>query len=147
MFPIEQLEVSAMEFGLDSEEMCEALEWAFCCAVESDATLLKEIEGSKIEGDPDGIEGRIWVPDRKDLRQRVLELYHDTPIMGHLGISGTTELVTRGGYYWENMHEYIKQYVNNCTTCIRRRGTIGCMVYYDPYQYWRDLGNGRNRTT
>ena len=49
MFPIEQLEISAMKFGLDHEEMSEALEWAFCCAVESDSTLRKEIEESKIE--------------------------------------------------------------------------------------------------
>ena len=68
MFPIEQLEISAMEFGLDQDEMCEALEWAFCCAIESDATLLREIEENRIEGDPEIIEGRIWVPDRKDLR-------------------------------------------------------------------------------
>ena len=46
MFPIEQLEVSAMEFGLNPEEMYKALEWAFCCAIESDATLLREIEES-----------------------------------------------------------------------------------------------------
>ncbi len=49
-----------------------------------------------------------------------MELYHDTPITGHLGIGGTYELVTQG-YYWENMHDYITQYVNNCTTCIRAK--------------------------
>ena len=49
-----------------------------------------------------------------------MELYHDTPITGHLGITGTTEIVSQG-YYWENMHDYITQYVNNCQVCIRAK--------------------------
>ena len=49
-----------------------------------------------------------------------MELYHDTPITGHLGIQGTYELVTRA-YYWENMHDYVTQYMTNCQTCIRAK--------------------------
>jgi len=50
----------------------------------------------------------------------VVELYHDTPITGHLGIGGTYELVTRG-YQWEGIHEYVTNYVHGCTICIRAK--------------------------
>ena len=59
MFPIEQLEISAMEFGLDHDKMCEALEWAFCCAIESDSTLIQEIEENRMKGDLEMVEGRM----------------------------------------------------------------------------------------
>ena len=88
--------------------------------VDSDSTLVEEIKSLVTEQDPKGENGRIWVPEKNDLRRRLLELYHDTPITGHLGITGTYELVSRG-YWWENIHEYIKQYVNNCQMCIRAK--------------------------
>jgi len=92
MFPIEQLEISAMEFGLDQEEMMEALEWAYLCAINSDATIMEEIRLVVTEMDLKGENGKIWVPNINDLRHCLLELYHDTPIPGHLGIGGTYEL-------------------------------------------------------
>ena len=96
------------------------MEWVYLCMVDSDSTLVEEIKSLVTEQDPKGENGRIWVPEKNDLRRRLLELYHDTPITGHLGITGTYELVSRG-YWWENMHEYIKQYVNNCQMCIRAK--------------------------
>jgi hypothetical protein len=43
-------------------------------------TLLDEIQSLVTEEDPKEEGGRVWVPDKKDLRRRVLELYHDTPV-------------------------------------------------------------------
>ena len=120
MVPIEQLELSAMDCGLEDKEWSQALEWAYLCMVDSDHTLIKEIKSLVTESDPKGENGRIWVPDKHDLRRRLLELYHNTPITGHLGISGTYELVSRG-YYWENMHDYVTKYVTNCQVCIRAK--------------------------
>ncbi len=68
MFPNEQLEISVMEFGLNPNEMMEALEWAFLCAIDSDATICEEIRSLVTEKDPIGENGRIWVPDKNDLR-------------------------------------------------------------------------------
>ena len=67
MIPFEELEVSAMECGLDEEEMAEALEWAYICMVDSDATLLEEIKSMVTETDPKGENGRIWVPEKNNL--------------------------------------------------------------------------------
>jgi hypothetical protein len=107
MKPIEDLENAHITF-------------AEFCLIETDGTLLEEIRSLVMEGDPEDEEGRVWVPDRGDLRRRVLELYHDTPIAGHLGVTGTYELVSRG-YYWQGIHDYVKQYVLNCPTCIRAK--------------------------
>ena len=42
------------------------------------------------------------------------------PIMGHLGIAGTYELVTRS-YVWDRVHEYVKKYMLGCTICTRAK--------------------------
>ncbi len=68
MFPIEQLEILAMEFGLNSDEMMEALEWAYLCAINSDATICEEIRSLVTETDLIGGNGRTWVPNKNDLR-------------------------------------------------------------------------------
>ncbi len=120
MIPIKQLEIVAMDFGLDENEWSQALEWAYLCAIKSDVMLTKEMKLLTKDSDPKDEGGRTWVPDNKELRRRLLELYHDTPISSHLGIQGTYKLVSQG-YWWENMHDYIKQYMLNCQTCIRAK--------------------------
>ena len=120
MIPMEELELSALEYRLEEEEWSQALEWAYLCLVDSDMTIIKEIKSIAGESDPIRQDGRIYVPDQNNLHHRLLELYHDTPITGHLGIAGMPEIVSRG-YYWENMHNYITQYVNNCQMCIQAK--------------------------
>jgi len=43
-------------------------------------------------------DGRIWLPESDDLWKKVMGLYHDSLVTGHLGTSGTLELVSRS--YW-----------------------------------------------
>jgi transposase InsO family protein len=114
MRTVEELEIAAVEGA------GEALDWALLNTIVTDATLQEEIKRETQEGDPKGEEGQIWVLRTQDLRRKIVELYHDTPITGHLGIAGTYELVSRG-YHWENMHNYIKQYVLGCRTCTRAK--------------------------
>ena len=120
MIPMDQLELSVLEYGLEEEEWSQALEWAYLCLVDSDMTIIEEIKSIAGESDPIRTDGRIYIPDQNNLHHRLLELYHDTLITGHLGITGTTEIISQG-YYWENMHNYVMQYVNNCQMCIRAK--------------------------
>ena len=50
---------------------------------------------------------QVYVPDVPTIKLHILRLYHDSPIAGHLGQTGTYELVQRA-YWWENMAGYIK---------------------------------------
>jgi transposase InsO family protein len=113
ILPLEELESATM----DAET---AWEHGLLCLIDSDAKFLEEIESLVTEMDPKGEDGRIWVPPLNDLRRRIVELYHDTPLMGHLGITGTYKLVTRG-YTWEGIHDYVTKYVTFCSTCIRAK--------------------------
>ena len=94
MIPIKQLELSALEYGLEEEEWSQALEWAYLCLVNSDMTIVEEIKSITGESDPIRTDGQIYVPDQNNLHHRLLELYHNTPITGHLGITGTVEIVS-----------------------------------------------------
>jgi len=144
MIPIEELEIVALGYGLEQGEWEDTMEWAFCNMISTDVTLIKLINKVTMDRDPVGENGKIWVPDQEDLRRRIVKLYHDTPMTGHLGIGGTYELVTRS-YQWEGMHKYITNYMHECTICIR--ANISYMEFLNPYQYLRDLGNGWSQTT
>ena len=79
------------------------------------------LNNHKIHFNNDGLmeldEGRLYVPDHKDLRERLVQLRHDAPIGGHGGQRRTLENVSRD-YYWIDMQEDISEYVRNCHACI-----------------------------
>lgn len=58
MIPIEQLEIAALDFGLDESEWSQGLEWAYLCAIESDATLTEEMKVLTKDSDPKDENGR-----------------------------------------------------------------------------------------
>jgi len=72
-------------------------------------------------------QGRIWIPDREDLRMAIIRRHHDVPQAGHGGTAKTTELIKRK-YYWPKMRETIKRYVRNCDICQRIK-----VVRHAPY--------------
>jgi len=45
-------------------------------------------------------DGRIWIPESDDLWKKVMGLYHNSLVTGHLGTSGTLELIGRS--YWQH---------------------------------------------
>ena len=57
------------------------------------AEWLDKPEGLDWEDSLGWKQGRIWVLESDELWRKVLRLYHDSPITGHLGMSGTLELV------------------------------------------------------
>jgi len=57
-------------------------------------------------------EGRIYVPEG-ELRRKVIQLHHDTPVGGHGGRWKTTELVTRN-YWWPGVTKEVGRYVEGC---------------------------------
>ena len=72
--------------------------------------------------------GRIYVPNDKDLRRRIISQFHDSRITGHPGRAKTLELVSRD-YWWPQMSRHIGHYTRSCETCLRskviRRRPIG----------------------
>ena len=64
--------------------------------------------------------GRIWVPPDEQLRREILATHHDGKIAGHLGTEGTLEMVTRK-YWWTNIADFTKRYVQGCYTCARNK--------------------------
>jgi hypothetical protein len=60
--------------------------------------------------------GRIWIPEDDGLWKKVMRLYHDLLVTGHLGTSGTLELVSQS-YWRRNLPDWVKRYMQGCHTC------------------------------
>ena len=74
------------------------------------AEWLDKLEGLDWEDGLGWKEGRIWIPESDELWRKILGLYHDSLVTGHLGTLGMLELVARS--YWQrNMTDWIMQYV------------------------------------
>jgi hypothetical protein len=63
---------------------------------------------------------RIYVPAQSDARKHVMALYHDSPIAGHLGQSGTLDLIWRQ-YWWPHMATTIAEYIQTCNPCSQNK--------------------------
>ena len=72
--------------------------------------------------------GRIYVPEARDLRRRVISQYHDSRLAGHPGRAKTLELISRD-YWWPQMSRHVGTYTRSCEECLRnkviRRRPIG----------------------
>ena len=63
---------------------------------------------------------RLYLPNDKALKTRVLHECHDAPTGGHLGKDKTIEQVKRR-FYWPGMDAEIQQYVTGCDSCQRNK--------------------------
>ena len=57
-------------------------------------------------------EGRLYVPDAKDLRLRILKDKHNHLLAGHFGINKTTELVRRE-YTWPGVRKFVNDFCSH----------------------------------
>ena len=58
----------------------------------------------------------IFIPQDKDLRLRILRIFHDDLTAGHFGISKTFEAVSRI-FYWSKLRQFVEDYVKTCEKC------------------------------
>jgi len=62
------------------------------------------------------MEGRVYVPNNKELRKEILEKHHDPADIGHPGQHRMMELLKRT-YWWPEMKEDVKKYIQGCFKC------------------------------
>ena len=62
------------------------------------------------------MEGRIYVPNNKELREEILKENYDLADIGHPGQHRIMELLKRT-YWWPELKEDVKKYVQNCFKC------------------------------
>lgn len=86
---------------------------------------------------------RLYVPDLPELKAKLLESCHASPIAGHPGVSRTYEILDRE-YYWPQMLSYVRRWVANCHHCRRakpnreaRQGLLKPLPV--PERSWKDL--------
>jgi hypothetical protein len=124
-------ELAACETDLTREDWTGLLEVIITALACSDLGI--QVEAWRLAAEwpdkPQGLEwedrlgrkdGWIWIPEADDLWRKVLGLYHDSLITGHLGTSGMMELVSRS-YWRHDLQDWVKRYVEGCHICRRAK--------------------------
>jgi len=62
------------------------------------------------------MEGRIYVPNNKDIKEEILKEHHDPADVGHLGQHKMQKLIKKT-YWWPGLKEDIKKYIQGCVKC------------------------------
>ena len=62
------------------------------------------------------MEGRIYVPNSKKIREEILEENHNLVDVGHPGQQRMLELIKRN-YWWPGIKEDVKKYIQGCFKC------------------------------
>jgi len=75
---------------------------------------LKKEDG--LTWEEDGVvymEGRIYIPNNKKIKEEILKENHDLADVGHLGQHRMLELIKRT-YWWPGLKEDVKKYIQGC---------------------------------
>jgi len=78
---------------------------------------LKKEDG--LTWEEDGVvymEGRIYVPNNRKIKEEILKENHDLADMGHPGQHRMLEVIKKT-YWWPGLKEDIKKYVQGCFKC------------------------------
>ncbi|KAK4683964.1 putative transposase, partial [Tremellales sp. Uapishka_1] len=63
---------------------------------------------------------KIYVPDYKNLRLKILRSHHGSSLAGHQGVSKTLELIQRE-HCWLGLRRDVEKYVRGCAPCQRAK--------------------------
>jgi len=73
-------------------------------------------KNNRLSWEEDGIvymEGRIYVPNNKKLKEKILHENHNLVDVGHPGQQRMLELIKQN-YWWPGLKEDIKKYIQGC---------------------------------
>ncbi len=79
-----------------------------------DAHQLKKIEGTWYK------DGQRVVTGNMEHKRTFIRVHHDTPTYGHPRINKMYQLTSRR-YWWPNMQQDVKDYVQGCAECQRNK--------------------------
>ena len=97
----------------DKQEILEEIrrnstkEWEVIQALEKDNGLSWEEDGIVY------MKERIYIPNNKKLKEKILQENHDSVDVGHPGQQRMLELI-KWNYWWPGLKEDIKKYVQGC---------------------------------
>lgn len=76
----------------------------------------KDIHHWIVENGIAWFKGKVFVPDKQDLRRKITKEFHESPVNGHPGRRKTTELIKRE-FWWPGMTRFINSFVEGCAVC------------------------------
>ena len=105
---------------------------------------LQKKDGSAWE--EDGVaymDGRIYIPNNKDIKEEILREHHDPADIGYPGQHRMQDLIKRT-YWWPGLKEDVKKYVQGCIKCqqnkVQHQRKAGKLHPLEiPEEPWQDI--------
>lgn len=116
VFPQPEVELRLLDVGYGPEEFLELLQKHSQEFLEQPDEL--NSEWSRREDNLWTHGDIVWVPPK--LRQGLLVISHDAPVLGHPGIQATLAGLKRY-YYWSTIADDVRRYVSGCVECQRNK--------------------------
>ena len=66
--------------------------------------------------------GRWYVPNSRELKNKILKSEHDSRVAGHFGQFKTLERI-KANFYWPKMDQEVEEYVRSCDSCQRNKAS------------------------
>ena len=83
---------------------------------------LKDVDGQQVNVE-NGVVfklGKAFIPNDRLLRTKLLEIYHDSSLSGHLGYQKTKERISRN-CYWYQLEKDVGSWLKSCTICQKNK--------------------------
>lgn len=64
--------------------------------------------------------GKLVIGNSEELKKKLLELYHDSAMGGHYGVTATGRRLA-AIVYWKGLWKTIREYVRQCETCQKHK--------------------------
>jgi len=95
--------------------------WRAMDEIRGEQKVSAEQKEEEFKEDPDkealvNLEGRVWTPNSKLLRERICIIAH-CGVNGHRGRTGTLRAI-EAFFYWDCLEEDVKQFCRMCLHCI-----------------------------
>ena len=78
---------------------------------------------------------KIYIPDDRQLKTQLLEIYHDNKLAGHMGVRKTIQLISRQ-LHWSGLTSDVTDWIKTCSVCCKSKTStqkpIGLLKSIDP---------------
>ena len=86
--------------------------------------VVAAVSDGPVVNDSDALDAEDEVEDVNLDRKELISKFHNSDLVGHLGIGATVKKLVVNGYKWSSMREDVVKFIHSCPICQKTRGNL-----------------------